>query len=80
MSDFQYEITKNLGVLSESTKGWQKEVNMVSWNQRPVKLDIRDWGPEHQKIGKGVSLNFEELKKLKEIVAELDLSSSNNIG
>ena len=45
MSDFKYEITRNLGVLSESTKGWQKEVNLVSWNERLPKLDIRDRGP-----------------------------------
>ncbi len=80
MSDFQYEITRNLGVLSESTKGWQKEVNVVSWNQRPAKLDIRDWGPDHQKIGKGVSLSFEEVKKLKEIVEGLNLSSDTRMG
>ncbi len=72
MSEFRFAITKSLGVLSESTKGWQKEVNMVSWNERPAKLDIRDWGPEHQKIGKGVSLNLEEFNKLKEIIGGLD--------
>ncbi|MCX5780950.1 MAG: PC4/YdbC family ssDNA-binding protein [Firmicutes bacterium] len=72
MSEFKFEIIKTLGVLSEGTKGWQKEINMVSWNERKPKLDIRDWGPNHEKIGKGVSLNQEELLKLKEILVAWD--------
>ncbi len=75
MSDFTFEITKSLGVLSVSTKGWQKEVNLVSWNERQPKLDIRDWGPEHSKMGKGISLNVGESAKLKDILAEMILPS-----
>jgi len=75
MSDFKYEITKSLGVLSVSTKGWQKEVNLVSWNERQPKLDIRDWGPEHSKMGKGISLNVGESAKLKDILDEMLLPS-----
>jgi len=75
MSDFTYEITRNLGILSESTKGWRTEVNLVRWNERRPKLDIRDWGPEHSKIGKGISLNTEETAKLKDILDELLVSS-----
>lgn len=72
MSEFKFEIIKTMGVLSEGTKGWQKEINMVSWNERKSKLDIRDWGPNHEKIGKGVSLNQEEFLKLKEILLAWD--------
>lgn len=72
MNEFKFEIIKALGVLSEGTKGWQKEINMVSWNERKPKLDIRDWGPNHEKIGKGVSLNQEKLMKLKEILVDWD--------
>lgn len=68
MDEFKFEITANLGVLSESPKGWLKEVNMVSWNERNPKLDIREWSPDHQKMGKGVTLNPEEARKLKEIM------------
>ena len=77
MSDFKYEITRSLGVLSESTKGWQKEVNLISWNERQPKLDIRDWGPEHQKMGKGVSLNVGESARLKDILVGLNLPSES---
>ena len=69
MADIQFEITKELGVLSEGTKGWTKEVNLVSWNGAVPKYDIRDWAPNHEKMGKGVTLTQEEAGKLKEILA-----------
>ena len=46
MADIKYEITKHIGVLSESAKGWTKELNLVSWNDREPKYDIREWAPE----------------------------------
>jgi len=73
MADLKFEITQTLGVLSEGSKGWQKEINLVSWNERKPKIDIRDWAPEHEKMGKGVTLNNEELKKLKELLDGIDL-------
>ena len=54
MADIKYEITKKIGVLSENAKGWTKELNLVSWNDRPAKLDIREWSPDHEKMGKGL--------------------------
>lgn len=72
MADIKFEITRSLGVLSEGSKGWQKEINLVSWNQRAPKVDIRDWSPEHEKMGKGVTLNREELLKLRDLLNELD--------
>jgi hypothetical protein len=73
MADIKYEITKPLGVLSEGSRGWQKELNLVSWNDRKPKIDIRDWAPEHDKMGKGVTLNKEELIRLKELLNSIDL-------
>ncbi|MGV8145734.1 MAG: YdbC family protein [Alkaliphilus sp.] len=74
MAEFKFEITSNLGVLSESTKGWTKEFNMVSWNERAPKYDLREWDPDHEKMAKGVTLTKEEVIKLKEILNKLDLS------
>ena len=68
MPEFKYDITEELGILSESKSGWTREVNMVSWNGAAPKLDIRDWAPEHEKMGKGVSLSAEEVEKLKVIL------------
>lgn len=75
MADLKFKITRTLGVLSEGSKGWQKEINMVSWNERKPKIDIRDWGPEHEKMGKGITLNKEELRKLKELLNGIDLDA-----
>lgn len=65
MSEFKYEIVKEIGVLSESPKGWHKELNLVSWNGAAPKYDLRDWAPGHEKMGKGVTLTKEEAVKLK---------------
>lgn len=73
MADIKYEINKKLGVLSESSKGWTKELNLISWNGREAKYDIRDWAPEYEKMGKGVTLSAEELKKLRDILNEMSL-------
>ena len=71
MADIKFEIVKELGVLSESAKGWTKEVNLVSWNEREPKLDIREWDPEHEKMGKGLTFTNEETEKLKGILNNL---------
>lgn len=68
MADIRFEIVKTLGVLSESSKGWRKELNLVSWNDKEPKYDIRDWDPLHEKMGKGVTLSQEELDNLKDIL------------
>lgn len=64
MAEIKYNIIKNLGILSEGTKGWKKEVNIVSWNDRSPKIDIREWDPEHIKMGKGITLTKVELLEL----------------
>lgn len=56
MADFSFDIKKELAVLSSSAKsGWNRELNFVSWNGANPKLDIRDWSPDHEKMGKGVT-------------------------
>lgn len=73
MADIKYEITEELAVLSESARGWTKEINMVSWNDRDPKFDIREWAPEHERMGKGVTLNNEEARILRDILNKMDL-------
>jgi hypothetical protein len=72
MPDIKFEITKHIGILSTSDKGWTKELNLVSWNDREPKYDIRDWSPEHDKMGKGVTLSKDEMAKLKDLLVEGD--------
>ncbi len=68
MADIKFEIVQSLGVLSESPKGWTKELNLVSWNDREPKYDIREWSPDHEKMGKGVTLSKDEFDKLIKII------------
>lgn len=65
---FTFEITEHIGTLSTSAKGWTKELNLVSWNGKAPKYDIREWDPDHEKMGKGVSFTAEELQVLKELI------------
>jgi len=73
MADIKYEIKESVGTLSENNKGWSKELNLISWNDREQKYDIRDWAPEHEKMGKGVTLSSEELKKLRDLLNGMSL-------
>lgn len=75
MADIKYEIKKNLGVIGESTRGWKKEVNIISWNDRKPKLDIRDWDENNEKMGKGVTLSKAEIIELKNLLQDFDPES-----
>jgi len=66
--DIKFEITNELGAISESSKGWHKELNRISWNGGEPKYDIRDWAPNHEKMGKGVTLTEYELRQLKVLI------------
>jgi hypothetical protein len=68
MAEIKFEIKETLGVLSESTKGWTKDLNLVSWNEKDPKYDIREWSPDHAKMGKGITVSKEELKTLRDIL------------
>ena len=73
MADIKYEITKHIGVLSESAKGWTKELNLISWNDREPKYDIREWSPGRGKMGKGVTLSIEEIDVLKQLLDDSEI-------
>jgi len=64
MADFSYEITEEIAVLGTSSKGWTKELNKISYGGRPAKFDIRDWAPDRESMGKGVTLTDEEAEAL----------------
>ena len=68
MAELKFEITKTLGVLSENARGWTKELNMVSWNEREPKYDLREWNPDHTRMGKGITLTEEEVETLRAIL------------
>ncbi len=71
----KFEIVRHIGVLSVGAKGWKKEVNLISWNDRPAKIDIREWDEKHEKMGKGITLSNEEAKSLAELLQGLDIEN-----
>jgi hypothetical protein len=76
MAEIKYEVTKELGVISENAKGWKIELNMVSWNDNPPKYDIRNWSPDRERMGKGITLTEEEMKSLVTLFNERDEEDS----
>ena len=73
MAEFNYEVVKNVGLLSESSKGWKKELNLISWNEKDPKYDIREWSPDGTKMGKGVTLSKEEVVALKSLLSNFEV-------
>ena len=74
MNEIQYEIVKRFGELSVSKSGWSKQLNLIRWNDREAKYDLRDWAPDGEKMGKGVTLTKDELIALRDLLNGLDLS------
>lgn len=68
-----YEIEDSVGVISETKSGWTKELKKISWNNREAKYDLRDWAPDGEKMGKGITLSDEELIKLRDLLNGMDL-------
>jgi hypothetical protein len=73
MAEIKFEIKETIGILSEGSKGWKKELNLISWSDKEPKYDIREWDPEHAKMGKGVTLTAQELRKLRDLLNEMEL-------
>ena len=73
MAGIKYEIKETIDIILETSKGWSKELNLISWNDREPKYDLRDWAPDHEKMGKGITLSKEELIRLKEVLNNMDL-------
>lgn len=70
MAELKFDIVEELGVLSEDAKGWRKELNLVSWNERDAKYDLRSWNPEHTRMSKGITFDEEEAKVLLDILKD----------
>lgn len=65
-----YKITEHIAVLGDRSKGWQAELNKISWNCNPEKYDIRVWSEGHEKMTKGITLSAEEAKALYQALGE----------
>jgi hypothetical protein len=73
MADIKYEIVKKIGVVSKAGSGWTKELNLISWNDREPKYDLRDWSADGSKMGKGATLSKDELIALRDLLNNMEL-------
>lgn len=71
MNEFTVNIIRHIGVIAEKPNGWRKEVNLASWNGATPKLDIRDWSPDHEKMGRGLTFTEDEARELAKILTNL---------
>lgn len=75
MAELKYEITEKIGSIGDNGKGWSRELNLVSWNDREPKYDLRDWNPDHSRMGKGLTMTADQLTALRDLLNSLDLDS-----
>ena len=68
--EISFKLMDKVGLLAVTPSGWNKELNIVSWNGGAAKYDIRDWSPEHDRMSKGLTLREEELQGLHRILLE----------
>ena len=73
MADIRYEIKEKVGIIAESAKGWKKELNLITWNGNEAKYYLRECSPGHEKMGKGITLTIDELKRLRKLLNEMEV-------
>ena len=66
--EITYEIIREIGVIATQTSGWTRELNLISSNGGAAKYDLRDWAPDHEKMGKGITLTEDDLRALGELI------------
>ncbi|MCL1805559.1 MAG: PC4/YdbC family ssDNA-binding protein [Clostridiales bacterium] len=72
MDKITYEVLEKLGVLSESPRGWTKELRLVNWNNRGPRYDLREWSPGDRKASRGITLSLREMRVLQEVLMETE--------
>ena len=75
MPEIKYEIVDKIGIVREGANGWNMELNLISWNDREPVYDLRTWSPDHEKMGKGVTISVAEAKVLRELLGQLNLDA-----
>lgn len=73
MTKLKYEIVENIASVPDGNgKDWNLEINLISWNDKPAKYDIRRWYREdgEEKMSKGITMSADEWVKLKDFIKE----------
>lgn len=66
--DIEFKVVDKIGVIANYPTGWNKELNIISWNGGNPKFDIRDWDQEHEHMSRGVTLHEKEAVRLMELL------------
>ena len=69
-NEISFKLLDKVGLIAVTPSGWQKELNVISWNGGAAKYDIRDWSPDHDRMTKGITLREEELQGLHNLLLE----------
>ena len=72
MKEISFNIIKTIGIISYK-KNWSKELNIISWNGKERKFDLRNWSENHSKMSKGITLTKDELINLKELLNKVSI-------
>jgi hypothetical protein len=72
-NEISFNVTKPIWKLNRSVNGWQKEVNLVAWNGKKPKLDVREWNADKTKMRRGVTLSKDEVLELKRCLNSIDI-------
>lgn len=73
MANFEFEIIEQLGTISDPGDKWQKELNIIRWNDNAARYDLRAWNAAHDKMGKGITISLYELRQLKELLNSIEI-------
>lgn len=69
------KIITSLGILATRTdkrgEVWSKELNIVSWNGKEPKVDIREWNEDHTRANKGITLTLKEAERVADLLMAL---------
>ena len=67
--EVRFQIVEHIGVISTHSTGWNKELNIVSWNGGQPKYDIRDWDETHEHMSRGITLTEKEMRTIGDLLA-----------
>ncbi len=73
MTNITYEVLDKLGILSETPRGWTKELRLINWNNRGPRYDLREWSPGDKKASRGITMSLKEMRILQEALMEIEL-------
>lgn len=64
----RFEILEHVADLGKPCGDWRMELNVVAWNGRKPRLDIRVWSEDHTHMTRGISMSDAQAERLAEAI------------